>query len=85
MMPDDSKRAHHTRLVLGMADRQGLDLQELTLRGKFSEDQMEAAVNRCLGCTQPEACAHTLNSVATAPGLPDYCRNGDVFAALKPQ
>lgn len=82
-MPDDTKRADHTRLVLGMADRQGLDLNELILRGEVSEDQFEAAVDRCLGCTQPTACKCLLDSAASRLNLPDYCRNGDTFEALK--
>lgn len=84
-MPDESKREDHKRLVLGMADRQGLDLQEMILRAEFTEDQLEQAVDRCLGCTQPTACKCLLDTADTDFNLPDYCRNGDVFDALKPK
>lgn len=77
-----SKRDAHTQLVLGMADRQGLDLQEMILRADFSEDQFEQAVDLCLGCTQPTACKCLLNSAGPQLSLPDYCRNGALFDQL---
>lgn len=76
------KRDAHTHLVLGMADRQGLDLQEMVLRADLSEDQFEQAVDRCLGCTQPDACKCLLDSALPQINLPDYCRNGDLFGIV---
>ena len=84
-MQYESKRTEHTKLVLSMADRQGLDLQEMILRAEFSEEDLESAVDRCVGCTKPEACTSLLNSGVQIPNLPSYCRNGDVFGALKTQ
>jgi NADPH-dependent glutamate synthase beta subunit-like oxidoreductase len=83
MVPDKSKRAEHTQLVLSMADRQGLDLQELILRAEFTDDQLEQAVDRCVGCTRPNACKSLLATFEPIPNIPDYCRNGDTFDALR--
>ena len=84
-MSYDSKREAHTQMVLGMADRQGIDLQESILRGELSEDQFEHAVDRCLGCTQPDACKCLLDSAGADLKLPDYCRNADLFGVLGPK
>lgn len=81
-MSYDSKREAHTQLVLRMADRQGLDLQELILRSELSEDRFEQAVDSCLGCTKPDACKCLLDSAGSQLNLPDYCRNGDLFDEL---
>jgi len=82
-MSYDSKRETHTQMVLGMADRQGVDLEELILRGELSEDRFEHAVDRCLGCTQPDACKCLLDSTAPEIRLPDYCRNVNLFQDLR--
>lgn len=81
-MSYDSKREAHTQLVLRMADRQGVDLQELILRSELSEDRFEQAVDSCLGCTAPDACKCLLDSAGSQLNLPDYCRNGDLFDEL---
>ena len=82
-MQTESKYAKHTKLVLDMADRQGLDLAEMFMRAEFSEDELEHAVSRCVGCSQPEACSTLLESEPREIDLPAYCRNGDLFAELK--
>lgn len=82
VMSYDAKRDAHTKLVLGMADRQGLDLQELLLRADLSEEQFEQAVDRCLGCTQPDACKCLLETSGPKLNLPDYCRNDGLFGQL---
>ena len=81
-MSYDSKRDAHTQLVLGMADRQGLDLQEMILRADLSEDRFNQAVDRCLGCTKPDACKSLLDTAGPELNLPGYCRNGDLFDQL---
>lgn len=78
-----TKRDAHTRLVLGMADRQGLDLQDLAMRAELSEDRFEHAVDRCLGCTAPDACKSLLATAGPQLDLPGYCRNGDLFDDLR--
>ncbi|MCK0150098.1 13E12 repeat family protein [Marivita sp. S6314] len=82
-MHTESKRAHHTKLVLDMADQQGVDLAELFMRAELTEDQLDNAVDRCVGCTNPNACRSLLDSAAHPVDLPDYCRNGDLFRSLK--
>jgi hypothetical protein len=82
-MSYETKREIHTQMVLGMADRQGIDIQERILRGELSEDQFENAVDRCLGCTQPGACKCLLDGTGSELKLPDYCRNVDLFNDMR--
>lgn len=82
-MSYNSQRETHTQLVLRMADRQGIDLEELVLRADVTEERFEAAVDRCLGCTQPDACKCLLDSAAPTLNLPDYCRNEELFDELR--
>lgn len=82
-MTDNSKRDEHGRLVLAMADRQGLDLQEMIVRAELSEDRFEHAVDRCMGCTQPTRCKGLLDSSRPTLRVPDFCRNDDLFIELK--
>lgn len=84
-MQSESKHAQHTRLVLKMADKQGVDLAELIMRADVSFDEMEGAVEKCLGCTHPTECACLLETGAKTLSLPEYCRNGDLFDRLKSQ
>lgn len=82
-MQETSRHAKHTQLVLKMADKQGIDLAELIMRAEFSMDDMEIAVDKCIGCTHPEDCAKRLDTAAETVSLPEYCRNGDMFERLK--
>lgn len=82
-MSYDSKRDVHTQLVLRMADKQGVDLQELVLRSALSEDRFEQAVASCLGCIAPGACKCLLDAAEPRLNLPDFCRNGDLFDELR--
>lgn len=82
-MQETSRHAKHTRLVLKMADRQGIDLAELIMRSEFSLEDMEQAVEKCIGCTQPERCACLMETHSEALSLPEYCRNGGTFAKLQ--
>lgn len=82
VMSNTSKREAHTQLVLSMADRQGLDLQEMILRAELSETDFEHAVDQCLGCTQPTACKCLLENSTGQLNLPEYCRNEGLFSEL---
>lgn len=74
----------HAGLVDRMATRVGIDLEDAALRGEISISEIDDAVLRCTGCTQADTCAHLLDSPAAQDAAaPDYCRNGEVFAALK--
>jgi hypothetical protein len=84
-MQSESKIRRHATLVDRMAGAQGLDLEEVMLRGELSIPDLDDTVLRCTSCTQPDACTHWLDSleggVAAAP--PTYCRNIALFEALK--
>jgi len=85
-MQSQAKLKHHAALVDQMAEVQGIDLEEHMLRGNLSFMELEDAVFRCTGCTQPEACQSWLNEHApTASTPPGYCRNSALFDALKPR
>ena len=74
----------HAGLVDNMANAVGVDLQEQMLRGNLTISELDDAVLRCTGCSKPDACEHWLAGQSqTADVPPGYCRNADVFAALK--
>lgn len=78
-MSCESERAIHARLVLRMADRLGVDLDEAMMRAEIDEDTFQGAVDRCIGCTQPIRCRTLLDTVSSQFELPEFCRNGDLF------
>lgn len=82
-MHDTKTLRRHATLVDRMAQARGLDLEETMLRGKLSIPELDDAVLRCTGCTQPCACETWLDQ-QTAPvtATPGYCRNADLFADL---
>ena len=82
-MQYDSKRGDHTKLVLQMADKQGIDLAELVMRADVSPDELEDAVDRCVGCLHPTKCAHLLDNAGDTISLPGFCRNETLFERLK--
>ncbi|CUH74686.1 DUF6455 family protein [Tropicibacter naphthalenivorans] len=74
----------HARLVDDMAQAQGVDLEEQILRGKLTVTELEDAVLRCTGCSNPDTCEHWLAAQSgEATQGPDYCRNGQMFQDLK--
>lgn len=83
-MQSPSTLKKHAALVDRMATAQGVDLEEQAMRGALSIGEIEDAVLRCTGCTDPEACQHWLSTQASAGSPPpDYCRNTEMFDALK--
>ncbi|MDA7429963.1 DUF6455 family protein [Primorskyibacter aestuariivivens] len=82
-MADVEKLRKHAALVDRMATARGLDLEEAALRGKISPDGIADAVLNCTGCTNPEDCAHWLEThSAPEQAGPSYCRNADLFEDL---
>lgn len=74
----------HAALVDQMANALGVDLEEQVFRGNTEMDDISNAVLKCTGCTQTEACNHWLTSrTATVMRTPAYCRNSEMFYALK--
>lgn len=83
-MQSRSTLKRHAALVDRMATAQGIDLEEQVLRGNLSIGELEDAVLRCTGCTDPGACDHWLAAQESpADAAPDYCRNAHVFRELK--
>jgi hypothetical protein len=77
----------HAALVDHMAGTQGLDLEELILRGKLTISELDDAVLRCTACTSPGSCEHWLAAMTAEPEAnappPAYCRNKTMFADLQ--
>ena len=83
-MQSESKLRRHATLVDHMATAQGIDLEEAVLRGALSIPDLDDAVLRCTGCTQPCACERWLEALdAPADAAPTYCRNAALFVDLK--
>ena len=74
----------HARLVDTMAEAQGIDLEEAILRGKMSISDLDDAVLRCTGCSDPGRCERFLGAVdRMIESVPDFCRNDELFSELK--
>ncbi|MDX1784888.1 MAG: DUF6455 family protein [Roseovarius sp.] len=74
----------HAELVDRMSRVVGLDLEEELMRGQMQIDTLGDAVLRCTGCSNAHGCDHWLaaqEGEADAP--PEYCRNTEIFEALK--
>lgn len=74
----------HADLVDRMADRVGLDLEDVMMEGRMLPEDINDAVLACTGCANPAECEHWLAGPAEGSGaVPDYCRNGQLFSRLK--
>ncbi|WP_425101589.1 DUF6455 family protein [Tropicibacter sp. S64] len=74
----------HAHLVDEMAAAQGLDLEEQILRGNLTVSDLEDAVLRCTGCSQPCTCETWLNArQGPIEEPPAYCRNTELFSDIK--
>ena len=82
-MQDPKTLKRHAVLLDRMASTRGLDLEETMLRGSLSIPDLDDAVLRCTGCTQPGACETWLDAQSgTVAQTPVYCRNADLFRDL---
>ncbi len=74
----------HAALVDRMATARDIDLEEAMLRGRLSIPDLDDAVLRCTGCSQPGACARWLDAqTGPVPATPGYCRNAALFQDLE--
>jgi hypothetical protein len=74
----------HAQLVDRMASALGLDLEEETMRGHLTMDELTDAVLNCTGCTGTEDCTQWLATRTTPETTPPaYCRNAHLFAELR--
>ena len=89
-MPSSKTLRRHAGLVDRMATALGADLEEEIMRGNLSPDCLPDMVLRCTACANPDGCEAWLRQQEEATAAsrpvttPYYCRNGDVFDALKP-
>ena len=82
-MPDQEKIRHHAGLFDKTAARVGVDLEEVTLSGKMTFDELAEAVLRCTQCSNPQACAKWLDTPVTEnENLPEYCENISLLQGL---
>lgn len=82
-MPNRDVLKRHAGLVDQMADTLGVDLEEQTLRGEVSIDDISDAVLNCTGCSNPDHCEGWLaEKQGDAARPPGYCRNVDLLMKL---
>ena len=81
-MTDTVDLRRHAILVDSMAGALGIDLEEAALRGELHMDEISDAVLRCVGCTNPEHCAHMLADTPKLTATPGYCRNRELMTRL---
>lgn len=74
------KLERHERLMTRMADRNGADVFLAEQVGLVSPEEVYDATLACTGCAAVETCETHLD--AGAPGIPDYCRNGEMIRRL---
>ena len=79
-MSNTGRLERHEGLMNRMADRNGADLALAQQVGLFSPEEYGDAKVACTGCASAEACEGHLK--AGAPGIPEYCRNGDTLKRL---
>jgi hypothetical protein len=79
--PETLKR--HAALMDRMSEKLGVDLEEAVLTGLLRFDEVADAVLRCASCSNPEHCAGWLAESAARDAPPGYCRNTELFAALR--
>lgn len=82
-MYDTKTIRRHANLFLRMAEAEGIDLDETVLRAQIMPDDVVDGVLRCTGCTSADACEKTLDSGEHHGGVPSYCQNAAMLAALK--
>ena len=73
----------HADLVDRMANRLGMDLEQVMMEGRMTIDQLGDAVLACTGCSCAGQCDRWLQDKGdTAPTAPGYCRNGEIWSRL---
>lgn len=71
----------HAELLDRMADTLGIDVAQEMIEGRLTPDGLDILVDRCMGCSDPEACQGWLDAKKDgADAAPIYCVNGGVFA-----
>ncbi|MFV2034410.1 MAG: DUF6455 family protein [Halocynthiibacter sp.] len=75
-----SKYDRHTALVGRMAERLGLDLDDMMQRGQMRPEELREIILRCVGCPDPTGCEGWLASREAVvsehtPRAPAFCRN----------
>jgi hypothetical protein len=83
-MSGQSKYDEHSGLMEMMAETLGIDLTEEMMSGRWTPEDMQAGVERCLGCTDPTQCKGWLkDNNAGADETPGYCRNKELLEAMR--
>lgn len=83
-MSGQKRYAEHAKLVEEMANALGVDLTEEMMAGRWTPEDMQATVTRCLGCTDPAHCQGWLkDNKSGASETPGYCRNKELLEAMR--
>ena len=81
-MQGDTTLKMHEALMDRMARTLGADLDDAELRGDLPPEMRQEMLLSCTGCSDPNGCAHWLDTHESAGAAPGYCRNGPVLAEL---
>ncbi len=79
-MPFMSRLDRHEKLMSRMGDRNSADLSLALQSGVVDPEDYRRAVFSCTACSNPEGCEARLE--AGEPGVPEFCRNGDLMARV---
>lgn len=69
----------HLKLLNGMADARGFDMNALRATGAVSDADFSDLMTRCRGCTDPAGCAAALDKGA----MPSACANDSRWTLLR--
>ena len=75
------RMTHQADLMETMIDK--LELRNALETRADTVNVMRRAANRCMSCTETEACEKWLAEHNKADEAPSYCRNHDMFERLK--
>lgn len=83
-MPDRIEEARTACLMLGMADRLGVNPGAALAAGRLDQADIDAMVSRCRSCTRGDDCILWMVDHARGAAVPPgYCLNGERLGALR--
>ena len=83
-MTDRIEAARSACLMLGMAEKLGVNPTAALSVGQLDQADLDAMVARCKGCTKGDDCIlWMVEHAAGAETAPGYCLNGERLAELR--
>lgn len=82
-MTDHLAAARGACLMLGMAQKLGVDPHAMVAAGRLEAEDLAEMVDRCRGCARRDDCILWMVERATAGAPPGYCPNGERLSVLR--